>query len=419
MGPVRPSQWVLAVLLAGTIAVAPAQAIFMRTAAARVDEVPVDRLLANLDRNSQGLAPADRARAIGRIHLLAYVKGTMSLPVYRDNPAVVVEGPVDDCTKLDPDPPLTPPPVAERCAVPTYSLEPDREIPSGTRRPGSGDGHLQAAITAYLDARALDPTNLRTRLALAYAFDQAGQPEGALQELRFVAEEGLQQLPQPARGGQASADWELHVVLGEAREHLARLARAERDQRLARDLQARLDAVRPAIAITPILVPLKPTQDRSLDGLVERRSGVTFDFSGQGLPMRAGWLTADAAWLVWDPLGHGDINGGFQLFGSVTWMAFWTNGYHALGTLDDDGDGRVAGSELAGLALWHDRNANGASEPGEVRPVTAYGIEALSYAHERAAAEFWMSPRGVTFSDGRTWATYDWLVRSGRIQGTR
>ena len=87
---------------------------------------------------------------------------------------------------------------------------------------------------------------------------------------------------------------------------------------------------------------------------------------------------AERAWLVFDKQSTGSITSGLQLFGNVTFWLFWRNGYDALRALDDDGDGRIAGAELAGLALWHDRNADGVSDRGEVRPVSEWGIVSLS-----------------------------------------
>jgi hypothetical protein len=396
-------------VFAGAFGTAPVRAIFVRAPAPRVTEVPVERILENLERNAQQLSPAEQARAVGRVHLLAYLKGAATLPVYRDQPGRVAEGDLDDCAAVDPDPPAAGGP-RERCVRPSYSLDPPREVPQAGRvaaaRPS--DAHLQAAIAAYVDAKSLDPSNLRTRLALAFAYDRSGQQPLALDDLRFVADEGLRQLT-PRQGTQFS-DWELHVVLSEAQQHLASIATAPSDRQLADRLLARLTAAPPAIAITPILVPLQSHD--SVQTLIDRRSPVAFDFSGQGFPIRAGWLTPNAGWLVWDPYRHAAVTSGFQLFGSVTWMMFWSNGYQALGVLDDDGDGRIAGEELEGLALWHDRNGNGVSDAGEVGPLATFGIVSLAYAHERASADFWVSRQGVTFRDGRSLPTYDWLLHA-------
>ena len=60
-----------------------------------------------------------------------------------------------------------------------------------------------------------------------------------------------------------------------------------------------------------------------------------------------------------------------------TFWCFWENGYQALASLDDDGDGWLTGKELDGLAVWRDTNGNGVSEPGEVKTLSECGIAAL------------------------------------------
>jgi hypothetical protein len=162
------------------------------------------------------------------------------------------------------------------------------------------------------------------------------------------------------------------------------------------------------------LVPLVANAD--ISSLIDRQSKVAFDFSGQGERMQLGWLTDKAAWLVWDPRHTGRIDSGFQMFGSVTWIAFWENGYLPLGSLDDNGDGRLAGEELRGLALWHDMNANGVSDPGEVKPVADYKITALSYSYARFGDNMWVAAKGAAFADGSVLPTYDWLLHEPQIR---
>ncbi len=412
---------ILAAILMLTISM-PAFAIFAMVPAERVDEVPVERLLGNLERNAQGLEPAAKARAIGRVHLLAYLRRAVALPVYRDRADDVAEGAIDDCAKLDAQstgkgprgnfPPAKP---GERCEARSYTLGPKREIPAGAfEGPRGMDPHLAAAIAAYERARALEPSNLRGRVALAFGYDRAGRWRQARNELRYVMYQGLKEIPPPANPGDQQSDWDTHTVVSEAAEHFDAIAKLWTDRKLIQRVKKRLVDAPPAIYITPILVPLKP--QASFDALVDRRSEVAFDFSGQGLAMRAGWLTADAAWLVWDPKDKRHVTSGFQLFGSVTWVASWDNGYNALGALDDDGDGRIAGGELDGLALWHDRDGDGVCDAGEVAPVSAHGIVSLTYAHERVGDDLWVSDAGVTFEDGETRPTYDWLLRDGLIQ---
>lgn len=65
------------------------------------------------------------------------------------------------------------------------------------------------------------------------------------------------------------------------------------------------------------------------------------------------------------------------------------------------------------LALWHDRNRNGVSGRGEVRPVTAWGIAALSTAYDFDAThphEIPWSSAGVRFADGAVRPTFDAVV---------
>jgi hypothetical protein len=136
-------------------------------------------------------------------------------------------------------------------------------------------------------------------------------------------------------------------------------------------------------SITPILVPL--VKGAALNDLVNADAAVTFDLDGSGLPKQWGWTTSNAAWLVFDRDGHGQITSARQMFGDVTFWIFWRDGYEALRSLDDDQDGVLQGSELCGIALWHDRNGNGISEPGEVRPVAECGIVSISCAPKGTA----------------------------------
>ena len=160
--------------------------------------------------------------------------------------------------------------------------------------------------------------------------------------------------------------------------------------------------------ITPIVVRLDGAGPLSswLDPGIE--SG--FDLDGAGRGLRWPWLKPDTALLVWDPDRTGCITSGRQLFGSVTWWLFFRHGYEALDALDDDRDGRVAGVELRGLSLWFDRDSDGVSDPGEVRPVGEFGIRGLSTRVTGTEDGSPMSAEGVWFDDGRVLPTYDWVV---------
>lgn len=376
----------------------------------RIDEVPVERLIANLKRNYQQW-PADYVWAtIGRLHLLAYIRNRETLPVHRDSPEIVAEGEVGDCAVLEGQLRGKPGDQCEGLSYDSYW----RAIPAiAHQQPRRLSAHLTAAIDALSRAKKLDPQNNRVCLSLAFALDRALRFNEARAELRPIVYRGLRRTA-PLPGYRLDTlDWNNYAVFIEAADHLARIPEDGADRQDAATLKRQLGHSRPPRMVSPILVPLK--RGIAFDNLVDANAKAAFDFTGQGPAERMGWLKGDAAWLVWDPKRRGKIISGFQLFGSVSWAAFWKNGYHALGSLDDNGDGRIAGRELDGLALWRDRNGNGVSERGEVLPVRLYKIVSLSYAHERVRDNLWLSSAGVTFARGETRPTYDWVVRPAPV----
>jgi hypothetical protein len=69
-----------------------------------------------------------------------------------------------------------------------------------------------------------------------------------------------------------------------------------------------------------------------------------------------------------------------------------------------------SGPELAGLAVWFDRNSNGVSDPGEVIPVETLGITGLAAAAVTGVdGDAPMNARGLFLRDGRVLPTYDWI----------
>lgn len=185
----------------------------------------------------------------------------------------------------------------------------------------------------------------------------------------------------------------------------------EKDAKEIADLKERkkkLDSM--GRAVTPILIPLEPTIPFS--GLVNSNANIVFDLDGSGMPRQWGWTTPKAAWLVFDSKGDGKITSALQMFGSVTFWIFWQDGYAALASLDDDGDSALRGLELSNLALWQDRDGNGVSDSGEVLPLQAAGIIAISCRSQTFSGEMKWNPDGVTFTDGEVRPTYDWIVPS-------
>ena len=99
-----------------------------------------------------------------------------------------------------------------------------------------------------------------------------------------------------------------------------------------------------------------PLRDAPFTQLVDNGSSVAFDFAGTGHHSVRGWLTPDAAWLVWDPEWCGRVRAGPDMMGQRTWSVVWRDGFEALRALDDSRDGELTGAELGGLALWRDTN---------------------------------------------------------------
>jgi hypothetical protein len=72
--------------------------------------------------------------------------------------------------------------------------------------------------------------------------------------------------------------------------------------------------------------------------------------------------------------------------------------------------------------LWHDRNANGISDRGEVRPVMAWGIEALSTGYTFDSThpdEIPWSSAGVRFADGTVRPTFDVVLTRSSLASIR
>lgn len=164
----------------------------------------------------------------------------------------------------------------------------------------------------------------------------------------------------------------------------------------------------PIGAITPIVFSLD--QPRRLVDLLDQQRVVAFDLDGDGLIERRPWLRTDTAILVWDPTGAGEITSGRQLFGSVTWWLFWDNGYRALDALDDNRDGKLAAGELRGLAVWRDRNQDGASQSGEVTPIEKTAVIGIACHELSEENDCPMNPSSLELNDGRVLPTYDWIA---------
>ena len=375
-----------------------------------VYEAPIDRALDNVA-NMQGLEPAQREQLLGRLNLLAYARDDAGFTYLRENNDLNEAGSVLCSEAPEPMPRHADQPTPsfgpdDRCARWSFALGPQDELPETTAPASSAAAlaRLEAARTHYARALELQPNNLRARLGYAYVLDRLGRISDARHQLRCILKKGL-----PHLAGERS-EWEDHAVLTETAAHLTHLATSRSDRARMERLRQRLEASQPMIYVTPMLVPLV---DAPFERLVDHGSAVEFDFAGTGDVRAQGWLTPNAAWLVWDPEWRGEVRSGFDLIGARTWSVFWNDGFEALRALDDNRDGELTGAELGGLSLWRDENANGVADPGEVLPANVHGIAALTVNGRATRPGLITAPAGVRFEDGRTRPLYDWTPGLG------
>jgi tetratricopeptide (TPR) repeat protein len=347
-----------------------------------IEQIPVDRLVTNLGRLVRE-RPGDVKLLynLGRTHAMAYALKTDTLAVWR--------GRENDGPWLGYEP---------------AHMHPDVKMLPGAKPGDAARRHLDAAAALYEKALAIDPANAPVLLSLGWAHVQAGEKDKAIVRLREVVRIAW---PADRKAEMRMVGW--RSLTEEAARYLIPLLDPVADRIELGALRDRLaELERMPRAITPIAVPLGA--GLSAIDITVWTARVRFDADGSGLQRRWTWITPDAGWLVYDHRGARQIGSALQMFGSVSFWLFWDTGYDALAALDDDGDGRIAGQELGGLAIWRDSNVDGVSDPGEVRPVSAWGIVSLSFDYEIDGThpdEIAFAPRGATFRDGTSRPTFD------------
>ena len=355
---------------------------FGRFVGVDVERVPVARLIENLEQIARDNPTSVEAQLnLGRAHGMAYAQ------------------------KSDP---LTVPKAYHGMEPPAVSFG-DVTTTADATLGAAAQAHLEAALKAYRQASELDKDNLVIHLGLAWLTEQAGRKDDAVKQYRTIATEAWEKekrLTMLGLGGQ--------TLTGEVASYLVPLLDAEKDKLEIETLKDHVATLgKLPYPVTPIAVPL--ADGLTAADLEAPDARVTFDVDGSGLGREWSWITPKAAWLVSDPRRDGKINSGRQLFGNVTFWMFWNNGYAPLAALDDNRDGILTGNELADLALWRDANGNGVAEPAEVKPLSAYGIVALSYKWQTLndqPDQIAFSPNGVVFQDGKTRPTFDLVLKA-------
>jgi tetratricopeptide (TPR) repeat protein len=352
-----------------------------RYARADLSKVPIERVLTNLeDRAAEKPKDAALRFSVARAYAMGFASKAEEVEVLNR----------DQSLWFGYEPKNVP-----------FPLTPTDDPKAKTR----AEEYLAKAIENYEAGLKLDPKHNVGRLGYAWCLEQAGRTDAAVEQYREVI-------------AAAWADDQKLRALGPGRRpltveaagylipHLEKQKNAEKE---IAELQERMAQIaKLPRAVTPIAIPL--ADNLSLSQIEHRAARVRFDADGSGLKREWSWIKPSAGWLVYDRDRSGKIDSALQMFGNVTFWMFWEHGYEPLSVLDDNRDGELRGAELAGLAIWCDANGNGISEAGEVKPLSEYGIVALSCAHEVDAQHpdrIEYSPRGATFTNGTTRPTYD------------
>lgn len=381
--------------------------LLARMAGHEMQDVPVERLLKNCQAWVEKHADdAHGHYVLGRLHAIAFVKGEAAEERIQKE-----EGPGDHLPEVYP---------------PHFGNIEGKDVAAfeETRRK-----HLTEAIACYRRATELGGKEAEYWLGLGWLLDDGAKFAEAVGGK--AAEWKEEALGAYRKAYDASVEGDLK------QEHIGPMGRtmsveaARGIVRLLGELRggAPSDAEKEEIArvektskviegkdhwVTPVVFPLDDGVE-SLGGLMGAPP-VRFDLDGLGVAGLWPWVGPRTGILVWDPKGKGEITSGRQLFGSVTWFVLWRDGYEPLMLLDDDGDGWLSGGELAGIAVWSDADGDGVSDPGEVVPAAAAGIDRLA-AHATGLRDGVPSnDSGVRLLDGRIRPTWDWAPRSVPIE---
>lgn len=133
-------------------------------------------------------------------------------------------------------------------------------------------------------------------------------------------------------------------------------------------------------------------------GAVERIEGdFAFDINGDGAIDEVTEWFAPTEGILFDTRIDGEISGR-HVFGDEGGL--YQDGYAKLAQLDANADGRVAGYELDGLAVWTDANSNARLDAGEVTSVSDLGLASFDTSHFDYVST-------ATFEDGSILVTED------------
>lgn len=362
-----------------------ASALFIRP---DLEKVPIARLIENLEEAVKKDEKNNQLKLnLARVHAMAYAMKSDMLEVFKGKEK---DGPWFGFT-----PPHVPFNKVQKTADP--------------KQMETAKDHLKKALDIYASVVKADDKNMVARIGHAWLMEQSGEKTKAIEAYRKLLDDAWEKEKDLKFLGLSGNTFTI-----EAGGYLVALLDKEKDKDEIAKLNERIAVQRKLPRpVTPIAIPLR--DGLSARDLENRNASVHFDGDGSGLIRKWTWITRDAGWLVFDRQGKGEITSALQMFGNVTFWLFWENGYHALSSLDNNHDGMLTGDELTGLAVWHDRNGDGISQPGEVKPLVDHDIVSLSCQFEmdtKHPDRIAWSPKGVGYRDGKSRPTFDLILRS-------
>jgi tetratricopeptide (TPR) repeat protein len=362
-----------------------------------IEKTPVPRLIENIEQ--QVKAEPENAKLLvnlARVHGMAYAKKIDELEVETRRPNEAWFGylpphvPFGDVVQLDKD----------------YQKSHKLDVKGLEKKKLAATEHLDKAIETYQKALEVDPQNVTAQLGLAWALDEKGEDEQAIEMYRKLVADGWEK-----EKDMKFASMTYRSIVAEAGNYLIEKLDSKKDKSEIDAISAKIEKVSKIIRpISPIAIPLN---EANWSSVYDPTASVRFDADGSGYQKAWTWIRPEAGWLVYDHIHGGKIDSALQLFGNVSFWCFWENGYQALRALDDNQDGCLRGDELRHLAIWQDRNQNGKSEVGEVRPLVAWGIVAIDCSCVESSFDGEMishNPRGIQRRDGSFVPTFDVIL---------
>lgn len=354
---------------------------------------PVDRLLENLGRYVEEHRTEPEGRyCLGRIHCYAFVFQTDQIAAF---------GP----RERDRDPSQRSPEELESLVASTSwqesSLRSSDRIPTARIGPEEALGHLTAGLRLLREAVGLAPERAHYHLSLAYLVEKGAHLADHVDTLALFEIEPVE-----------TTDWRRQQI----RERIAALgsddeARAEKalEETLTPDwFEASLPFLdRQRTAANP---GLQARVARLLERWWLERSIASY--------RRAFELAIDGdrnAVVVHDSVALEAGQGLLRLIPRVGLRGeeverFAAEVAAAVKELEAKPTLGSIGAELAGIAVWFDRDSDGLSDPGEVVPVEELGIAALATRATAAVGRSLANFCGLELRDGRVLPTYDWVL---------